>query len=57
MVHLLKRGRDLNEWNRVTDPRRCFLITVDAPSLHKACFSVQSFTGRVYLPKRDGLEI
>lgn len=57
MLHLLKRGRDLHEWSRVTGPRRCFLVTVDAPSLHKACFIVYTFTGGVRLHDRCGLEV
>lgn len=40
MLHCLKRGRDFHEWSGVTDPRRCVLISVGAPSLHKACISV-----------------
>lgn len=51
---LLKRGRDFQEWSGGTDPRRGVLISVETPSLHKGCFSVQSFTGGVYLPKKEG---
>lgn len=54
MLPLLKRGRDFHKWSGVRDPRRCVLMSADATSLHKACFSVQSFTGGVYLPKKDG---
>lgn len=57
MLHQLQRGRHLHEWSKVTDIRRCFLVAVDAPSIHKGCFSVHSFTGRVYLSKRGSLEI
>lgn len=53
MLHLLKRGRDFHEWRGVTDAGRCVLISVDSPSLHKACFSVHLFTGGVYLHQKE----
>lgn len=37
----------------MTDPRRCVLISVDAPSLHKVWFSVQLLRGGVCLPKKE----